>query len=508
MKKIWSILAIAASMMLAFLSCVKEDGPGIGGGGEGEEILPDPDEPSGEILPDEQKAKLENVAVEMMNMCQADDFRRYFELVDRFMSEYVDNDDYDLSAITDAADESVDKFFEESYKEIYDAVTNKYISESIENYIVALSQHTGEFYFAEKGVVKTGSSSDMLKMSVPLDGHMYVAELEQFGDKVTAIYNYSEVSEYSTSGYWDNEKGQYIELPDGAVEFGTWMANFTIEVPERVEVKLYEDGSAIAEIVLELSRSFTAEGLDPSVDNFNARTTVTLDNGYSIVNRKIKYDGLAQSAGVSISFMKDGMSLVTAVANCDAQIKNSVHTYDYSDDYRVDRGEYTAIEVVRADSVRFDVDVLGKVQIRGICPDGVKFGKAWNEWDDEVYDAWYTKNTDKLDPAMDKINSCVNLGVYYDMRSDRQARIEFEWETYGELGYSGSDIDSYPVIVFGDGSRYAWDDYFTEEAFRYMFDTYESFIEDYSDLLGIVIDSEEPNVPDVPDSLQWASLVR
>ena len=88
------------------------------------------------------------------------------------------------------------------------------------------------------------------------------------------------------------------------------------------------------------------------------------------------------------------------------------------------------------------------------------------------------------------------------MRSDRQARIEFEWEAYGELGYSGSGIDSYLVIVFGDGSRYALDDYFTEEAFSYLFDTYESFIEDYEELLGVVTDSE------VPDSLQRASLVR
>lgn len=505
MKKIWSILVVAASMMLLFLSCVKEMQPGIGGGGEGEEILPDPDEPSGEILPDEQKVKLENVAVDLMNMCQADDFRTYMNLVDRFMALYIDNEDYDLSVITDAADESWNKILTQTEKEVFEKITNKFVREDIDNFTLVLSQHTGEFYFAEDGVVKTGTDKDALRVIVPVDGEIYVAELRQSGAVTTAFYDCEDYYEYSgNSGYWDSEKGEYVSIyPDTLHEFNKWVCCFAIDVPDRIDINLaYNGGPSLAEISLEFSRSFTAEGLDPAVDNFNAKTTVSFDNGYSIENKKFKYDGLAESAGVSISFMKGGMELVTAVANCDAKLKNTVHTYDYSDDYCVDRGEYTSVEVVRADSVRFVVNVLGQVQIRGNCPDGVEFGKAWNEWDDEVYDAWYTKNTDKLDPAMDKINSCVNLGVYYDMRSDRQARIEFEWEAYGELGYSGSGIDSYLVIVFGDGSRYALDDYFTEEAFSYLFDTYESFIEDYEELLGVVTDSE------VPDSLQRASLVR
>ena len=74
---------------------------------------------------------------------------------------------------------------------------------------------------------------------------------------------------------------------------------------------------------------------------------------------------------------------------------------------------------------------------------------------------------------------------------DRKAyhtKLEFEWEYHEEHGdnWMSFGYNQDLVIVFDDGSRYAFEDYFTEEAFSYMFEVYESFVKDYEDLLGVV----------------------
>lgn len=495
MKKISAILAFVASVVLFMPSCVKEDVPGGDIGGE--EILPKPDGPSEDIEPDEQKVKLENVAVNMMDICQADDFRWYMDLVDRFLTLYLDNEDYDFSAITDMAEDSLDKMFTQTENEVFNKLTNEFIRESIDNFTLVLSQHTGEYYFAEDGVMKTSSDEDALRVIVPIDDQIYIAELRQSGEVTTAFYNYEDYWEYSgNSGYWDSAKGEYVNIYPGTVhEFNTLTGKFVIGVPERIDICLaHNAGPAVADISLEFSCGFTTEGLDPSVDNFNVKTIVSLDNAYSIESRKIKYDGAEEMAGASIEFKKDGMALVTAIVSCDAKVKNSVHEYDRSNETMIDKGVYTSVEVVRLDNMSLVIDVLGQVQIRGNCQDGLEFSRAWEEWEDaqgEATDSRYYGNpvdTDMLDSATSAINAAFDLGVYYDMGDNRQAKLEFEWECQAQQGdgWMSFGYNQDLVIVFDDGSRYAFEDYFTEEAFSYMFEVYESFVDDYEDLLGVV----------------------
>ena len=41
-----------------------------------------------------------------------------------------------------------------------------------------------------------------------------------------------------------------------------------------------------------------------------------------------------------------------------------------------------------------------------------------------------------------------------------------------------------PVIVFNDGSRYLFDEYFNEENFSRLVSRFEEFIQSYQELLG------------------------
>lgn len=497
------MLAMVASVWMFLPSCVMENVPDMGGDNEGEEVVPKPDGPSGEIMPDEQKVKLEDVALRLLDKCPTDDFKRYFELVERFKTVYLDNEDYDFSVLLDAVEESVDKVWTEEVKGIYDAATKEWIREEVTNLTIILSQHTGEFLFSDTGVKKTNSNSDVLKVKVPLDGNIYVAEFKQSGKTETAIYQYAYNWIYDGSqGYWDPQKDTWVDTyPDNVTEKMDMSSLFTIEVPESIEFTLVEDARAVAEIKMDFTKSFTVGGLDPSVDNFAVATTISLDNGYSIVSRKFKYDGSSEKAGFNLSLQKDGEALVSSVADGDVHMINTVKEYDNSGEGYVDAGSRTIIEVVRANNVDFVVDVLGEIQIRGNCPDFLEFNKAWDEWEDACYDAHFLKNDDKLNDAMAKVNSRIDIGVCYDNGSNRQAWIEFEWEFRVEEhdGWTSEKYAEYPVIVFEDGSRYAWKEYFTEEAFGKLFDAFESYSEGVSDLIGII---DDDNVLDVaPDSL-------
>ena len=85
--------------------------------------------------------------------------------------------------------------------------------------------------------------------------------------------------------------------------------------------------------------------------------------------------------------------------------------------------------------------------------------------------------------AAERATELVDLNLYYDCTPTVQARIEFDPiaeydDIYGEELYW---IE--PVIVFEDGSRYAFDKFFRERDFRDLIQNFEDFILDYEDMV-------------------------
>lgn len=133
---------------------------------------------------------------------------------------------------------------------------------------------------------------------------------------------------------------------------------------------------------------------------------------------------------------------------------------------------------------------------------------ALSTWDDETGSE---KTPDEATALrhLANFNAKIDCGVYYNGSSTRQATVVFEMDKYFEEAYwdrNGDGVvnsaDNYvyydvlPVIVFGDGSRYTVEDYFTEEAFDKLLDEIEGFEEDYDDLLGSIEMFEEEALED------------
>lgn len=498
--KIMRILsgAVLATALVAFVSC-----DGLFSDGEEGVVL----------QPDEQKEFLEEVAVELLKMAPAEDMENYVDLLNAFNSEYLEDDEYDFSALEDFSEEVYDESYTEEDRDYIDLQKNEYIHESVINLAIVLSNHKGEFTFGRNGVVKDNSNYDGVKVNAQIGSKNYTAELKSSGKVTKANYNHQYYSSYESDGYWDETNYEWVSRP-GMSEVYDDKFNLTVDVPEKIEIALNEEGKPIAAITVNMTKNFTAAGLNPAVDNFNANVVVTFDNGYEIIVDKFLYDGSQGKAGSEVKFKKDGQTLVSSSAYCDAQVINS-HYKCESCAEEGDIHEYTSVEVKKAKNLKGEVDILGQVQVKATCSNAMDASEsldayydALSTWDDETGNEKTPDETTAL-RHLANFNAKIDCGVYYNGSSTRQATVVFEMDKYFEEAYwdrNGDGVvnsaDSYvyydvlPVIVFGDGSRYTVEDYFTEEAFDKLLDEIEGFEEDYDDLLGSIEMFEEEALED------------
>ena len=89
--------------------------------------------------------------------------------------------------------------------------------------------------------------------------------------------------------------------------------------------------------------------------------------------------------------------------------------------------------------------------------------------------------------VVDDMNECFGIRMYYDNTSTVQADLMLEpdvildeWSEYTYFYY-----DVMPVICFKDGSKYSFEEYFTEDAFSTLTGAAADFVESYGDMFGI-----------------------
>jgi hypothetical protein len=98
----------------------------------------------------------------------------------------------------------------------------------------------------------------------------------------------------------------------------------------------------------------------------------------------------------------------------------------------------------------------------------------------ELLDSYIETERD-LERIAGKMNSLFDVTVYYDGTSSKQAAIEFEPMVYHD-SYWGDEYWIEPVLVFNDGSRYLFYDYFTEEDFKSLIRKFERMVDNYESM--------------------------
>lgn len=497
---------VLLSALMMLVSCDQLAGfvtPGTGGGNN--EANNEENKVTPTLQPDEQKLKLEEVALQLMDKCPADDFENFVNLSEDFTKTYLDNGEYDFSAFeTYVEDVNKVSVQEQKWIEKFDEAKKEYIKERITNLTIVLSNYTGSFEFKKNGVEKLAGNHDGLKVTFPLGSKTYVAEIVPSSKVSRATFEYVEKS------YWTETRWDYIEkevhdeygnvwyeyedvLLGNYLHYNDFLLKFAMDVPENIKIALTENGKSVADINIDITQSYSAAGLNPTVDNFSAKTTVTLNNGYCLEIGNASFDGAASKAGYSMSLKKDGEALIKSSASADFSFDVMTYKYDHGSGDYISRGEYTWVEVTKGKNISATADILGQIQVKGSCSNAMELVDIM----DSFYEAAELEDKTKMDRAMNNINSKLDIGVYYDEGSNRQASVEFEYEKdvyYWDDQNEYYDYDIIPIIVFEDNSRYTIDDYFTEKAFSSLIDKFETFGEKYSELFGTIV-KEEIDVP-------------
>lgn len=473
MKRYFFLIAIAA---MAFASCDElsnsKNGGNIGGNDQ-QDIVGPGVVPTPPLSPDQQKTKLADVAEDIMDLCPSNDFEHLVSIAEDFM-EYFEDRDYDLSELYEWVENQEDKVNKETGSTTVkgNKVTNDYTWEVI----AYLSNHEALFNFGADKV--TVSKYNGTKATFTLNGKKYEAEIKTQGNVTKAVYLQKSWQKENNYGYWDAEKDEWIETNNLMEILKNNETKITIGVPDKLIIDLTENGSSLAKITAEFKTDFNSKGIKLTTDAFAVSTKVEI-NGYELTVNNSSYNGSTGKAEVSYSLKKDGTTIFKASASANVKIAMNEKVYeDGYDDYSYSYS-YTEIEVTKADKITVGLDIMGQIQVVGTFSDVFEAERV----SENLWEALDEDNTSSVENYLEDLNEMLDLGVYYDNGSNRQASVELEIESHDDGWEEYYSI--VPVLVFTDDSRHSIEDFFTQQAFGSVVDSFYALVESYSEVFGI-----------------------
>ena len=385
-------------------------------------------QPGRPIAPDDQKAKLEDVANDLMTEFSADNYEDLAKIVED-ICDYGFNDfsdDYDWSDLEDALEEKVDKLY--SMEELPGDVVSHTV-------LILMSECNGHVTMGKNKA--TYKSADDARLFVETDDAEWEIILKPVG-KVKEMY----LGEFMEHNY-DWETGTvYEEYYD-----------ITVEVPESLVLQINRNGSQFAKVTLNFNINLSEDGVDIEKDNASVSTVFEFQ-------------------GLELTVNKFSYNATTGAAESSAQLKNNgkmILSYKVSGTGKVDIEDD---DNWTAKKINVEADIMGQIQIIGSCPDAKSIVSIFDNSDPQTAADW--------ERIVSNANKLFDLGLYYDGGSTEQAKLVLEPRWY-ESDW-GRDYYVEPAIEFADGSRYLLYEFFTEDNFQEVINGAMSFIEGYEEL--------------------------
>ena len=213
------------------------------------------------------------------------------------------------------------------------------------------------------------------------------------------------------------------------------------------------------------------------------------------------------SGSCNIDFSIDGESIVSAASTFGG---NHLTDPDYIyDNYETIGGNASAV-----------VSILNEAQLKGSCSDISAMVRELDnlEWDSSNIESannleWDSSNIESARQEAAIYNKYITAGLTYDNATNFVATLEvapYESESSYTTSVWNPDTQQYeqkvitnyyyytePLIVFtSDGSRFSLEDYFTEENFGGLIDSFENLYNVYASYIDA---GEEEVLPDSPN---------
>lgn len=389
-----------------------------------------------------QKLKLQATAQKFMKEVPADEMRNLSQLADYVNDAYINNSKFSNDVVTDWFEKLIDSNLSPDGKE---DISN-YWSKEYYKRIIELSQFKGKFVAGKGGWTK--SNADDLQFEFKdQNGITCVLTLKTSG-KTAKVY----VGEtWGDCKYEPTIDGEYSKRID-VIE-----KNY-VYVPEHITTTLLQGGNTLVSAEVNIDHSqFLGPEYDLSKDAVSTNATVKINNYVWVVDRAA-HNGKEGSAYVKGSMSKAGKTLVSFEAS--------------AADTKLDENG----ELLQGGAAKVSVNILGEVQIKGTCSNVKTFADYLDKADQ------FEENESQFKSYVNQANSLLNLGIYFNGGSMRQAKVQLECF---EDGYANwKDWTYEPVLVFDDNSTYStFTAFFNETSFREVINSFEDLVRSYEKLI-------------------------
>lgn len=307
----------------------------------------------------------------------------------------------------------------------------------------------------------------------PFAGKCYTFDGEEWIESATAQKSVKLVwDDSSLELSWDNTtKWEYNFVEEDM--------NIVVYVPKSIKLTMVINGKE--HLGVEVKTSIT--------DNYTIALSVsaTLNGGYAIAcDSKADNKGLEGRAAVKkgnkallSSAMVVAINDFTDIDNWMVEYYDSWEetTYTYIDPY------YYFVENVKNGSAQVDIlnlSVIAQGDFKGMYEKIEEYDDMYDSWEDGDYD----EATDKkyCEKVCELVNDNVDVVVIYNDTKEKVADVVMH------VAFETWDGDKYyyvePVLLFPDGSKFAFEDYFTERAFGNLIDALEDLADKFYDVVN------------------------
>ena len=257
------------------------------------------------------------------------------------------------------------------------------------------------------------------------------------------------VATLTTSG---NTKRVFISTENKHGYYHTDSYRNYADIPQNISLVATVGGQQMVRVDITTDINAINEELDLTRDRYNVTVNATVKN-YNVNVSRLIYQAQGQAA-ITTTVKKDNVQLLSVIVEGTTKVSGGNGRYELTD----------------ANAQNINVDVLGQLQVKGSL-DVIGVINAGNE----------IKSSDETTAKRAAENMTIlmkNLGIFYDGGSQKRAWVEAE-AFQKRSGY----WNVRPVVCFDDGTKYAFDEYFTESSWKTVIDSANKVIRDFDNLI-------------------------
>jgi len=257
------------------------------------------------------------------------------------------------------------------------------------------------------------------------------------------------VATLTTSG---NTKRVFISTENKHGYYHTDSYRNYADIPQNISLVATVGGQQMVKVDITTDINAINEELDLTRDRYNVTVNATVKN-YNVNVSRLIYQAQGQAA-ITTTVKKDNVQLLSVIVEGTTKVSGGNGRYDLTD----------------ANAQNINVDVLGQLQVKGSL-DVIGVINAGNE----------IKSSDETTAKRAAENMTIlmkNIGIFYDGGSQKRAWVEAE-AFQKRSGY----WNVRPVVCFDDGTKYAFDEYFTESSWKTVIDSANKVIRDFDNLI-------------------------